>query len=168
MESGTGNFFRDYLPAILGNAQLGGIADIVTGAVEVVAGAVTLDSAEIASGAKEIGKGTLKTVGLPEDVMDFRKTPTGNLHAPKSIGKEIADAHPTNAVDGGPKFDLTGKFVPGEGFKKDREQGMHGWHGATNAALTNKFGITAVVPLLIAGVAHEVADPKSMSAESRA
>jgi hypothetical protein len=140
MANGLGSaseWSRENLPGLLA-APVGGTLGALGGLARAGQGAA--DGTGAAEGLQAAKLDALGTVGLKEVVGEgfdqkSKNLPTG-LNMPPTLAGDIRDVRQQLPED-------------------SHMNGMHSWHAGTNAALANRLGPAAAIPLWLAGVVHE-------------
>jgi len=136
-------------------APIVGTIDRFSSALEIHEGILMLDSSTISNGADHFFDASLRTVGLSEIVNEsgsYEEGPTGGM-LPPSLSNEISIAQSVQ------------QHVAPDAYLN----GMHAWHAATNARLSNRLGPGGIIVIFLAGIYHETPlDSGSYSAEEEA
>lgn len=147
------DWMREWLPGLIA-APLAGLTEVLAGTVRALGGALAWEGSEVTAGLADAGLGALSIIGLKEVVGDEwipsedTGLPTG-LHLPRTLAEDLQEARDQ---------------VPSDAYKN----GMHAWHAATNAAVTNRVGPVGAPLLWLAGLIHESpVDWTSFKAEQR-
>lgn len=135
-------WLRDYLPGLIAS-PLSGAAEAVGGLVRVGGGLFTWQAAEIQEGLKDVGLGLAGIVGLKESLSEpwsgGKNLPT-SLALPGTLATDLLQAQQvSHQVTGG----------------EAHLNGMHAWHAATNAALSNRLGPIGAHFSWLSGLIHE-------------